>query len=90
VVNRDDLLDWYSTPLGMTAFLAKVRRMVSQEEYELMLRWASREGPPLTEAERERAEVIGDRVMAVLLRGDEVEARDAERYAAGRGEGHFD
>jgi hypothetical protein len=75
---------------GMTAFLAKVRRMVSEEEYELMLRWASREGRPLTEAKRERAEVIADRVMAVLLRGDEVEARGAERYAAERGEGHFD
>jgi hypothetical protein len=90
VVNPDDLLDWYSTPLGMTAFLAKVRRMVSQEEYELMLRWASREGQPLTEAEHEKVQVLLDRIRGELLGRLGVEARGAERYAAGRGEGHFD
>jgi hypothetical protein len=79
VVNPDDLVDWYRTPLGMTAFLAKVRSVVSEEEYELLLRWVSRRGPRLTEGEREQAEVLAERVKAVLLRRDEVEAGGAER-----------
>ena len=86
MVNRDDMLDWYGTRLGMGAFLGAVRRMVTEKQYGLMLRWACRREPHLTEAEREEVENLVDRFMVLLERWEQVEANAAERYAAGRGE----
>jgi hypothetical protein len=74
-VSTSDLQDWLGTELGRSAFMRALKHFTSAEEYELLLRWASRREPHLSEAEIERAEAIAEVVAELLNRWEPVEVR---------------
>jgi hypothetical protein len=84
-VSGSDLEDWFSTPLGLVDFIRQAEQHTSEEEWQLLLRWASRREPHLSEADRQRAEALADRVRALLTRWEPVEAQEALRSVAWEG-----
>jgi hypothetical protein len=88
----DYLQDWFGTPLGLGAFLADARAVVNEAQYELLMRWASRREPRLTNAELDE---VGDLAQSVIAALEEkwkegLEVRAASRSAAERGEPRLD
>lgn len=85
---RDDLQDWFGTALGLGAFVADVRSVVSEAQYELLMRWASGGEPRLTNAELDEIHDLAQSVMAVLEQkwSEGLEVRAASRCAVERGE----
>ena len=67
-MSTSDLQDWFGTELGLPLFVRALKRMTSAEEYELLLRWASRREPHLSEAEIERIEARAEVVAEMLQR----------------------
>ena len=79
MVNTSNAQEWLGTELGLPGFVNAVRHVVSAEDCELLLRWASRREPHLCEAEIQRMEARA-RVLAELLsRWEPVEFVATER-----------
>jgi len=60
-------------------FVQVVKQVTTEEEFELLLRWASRRGPRLSEAEIERIEARAGVLRELLERWEPVEFVAAER-----------
>lgn len=88
----EDLQDWFGTPLGLGAFVVDVRAVVSEAQYELLMRWASRREPRLTDGELDEVGDLAQSVMAALEQKwkEGLEVRAASRSAAERGEPRLD
>lgn len=78
----EDVRDWFGTKLGLTVFVGTMKRLASQEEYELLLRWASRREPHLRGAEIEWCEAFAGAVAELMERWEPVEVRAEERSFA--------
>ena len=81
-MSASDLQDWLGTELGVSVFVRALKHFTSAEEYELLLRWASRREPHLSEAEIQRAEARAEVVAELLKRWEPVEVRTEERSFA--------
>ena len=81
-MSTSDLQDWLGTELGLSVFVRALKHFTSAEEYELLLRWASRREPHLSEAEIEKAEARAEIVAELLKRWEPVEVRAEERSCA--------
>jgi hypothetical protein len=81
-LSDSDVRDWLGTALGLQEFVRVARRVVGDGEFELLLRWASRREPHVSEAEFERAERLADAVGALLTRWEPVGDSVAARFAA--------
>ena len=71
--------EWLGTELGLPVFVRVVKQLTSAEEFELLLRWASRREPHLCEAEIERMEALARMLAELLERWEPVEFAAAER-----------
>jgi hypothetical protein len=73
--------EWLTTPLGRPEFVG-VAKFIAGDEYELLLRWASRSEPVVSDAEMERAELMAGVVRALLQRWEPVDDSVAKRFVA--------
>ena len=89
-MNRWDLRDWFETELGLQEFVRALRQFTTAEEYMVLLRWADRRGPCLSEVEFEWAEERTAELAELLVRWEPVGVEAAERSVAEQVELKFD
>lgn len=80
----EDAQAWLGTDLALPEFVRLVRSVAGEEQYELLLRWASRRGPKLSEATFAEMERLAELVRELLVRWEVVEVPEAWRHARGR------
>ena len=81
-MSTSDLQDWFETELGLPVFVRALRHFTTAEEYELLLKWASRREPHLSEAEIEKIEGRVEVLAELIKRWEPVEVRAGERSPA--------
>ena len=74
---------WFETELGLPEFVRSVKAFTTEEEYALLLRWASRREPHFSAAEVERTEGRAEVLAALLHRWEPIGARVPGRSGAG-------
>jgi len=80
----EDAQAWLGTDLALPEFVRLVRSIAGEERYELLMRWASRRGPKLSEATFDEVERLAELVRALVVRWEVVEVSEAWRHAGGR------
>jgi hypothetical protein len=80
-MSPSDIQEWLATPFGRPEFV-RVARFIGGAEYELLLRWASRGEPVVSDAELERAELMAGVVRALLQGWEPVDDSVAKRFVA--------
>jgi hypothetical protein len=85
-VSREDVEAWFGTELGLREFVRLVKQVTTDEEYELLVRWASRRGSHLSQAQIEWIEGRAQLLAALLERWDPVGARWRVRSVFEQGE----
>ena len=83
-MKAEDVQAWLGTELGLPEFVRAVRSIVGSEQYEQLLRWSSRRGPKLAEAEFAQMEQLAELVRELVMRWEVVGVPEAWRHAAGR------
>jgi len=89
-VNGSDLRDWFGTELGLQEFVRSLKFFTTEAEYALLLKWVSRRGQRLNEAEIDWVEGRALVLRELLERWEPVEVLAALRCVAQQGELRLD
>lgn len=81
VRRTEDAQAWLGTDLALPEFARRVRTLVGEERYALLLRWSSRRGPKLSAEEFAEMQKLADRLRKLVTRWKFIEASKAQRRA---------
>lgn len=81
-MSTEDRLAWLRTPLGQLEFVKLLRSITSEEQRTLLLRWASRREPHLTQAEFDQVEELAGTVRAFVEQWEPADVPPMERSIA--------